>query len=1098
MHSVVCQTKLLQFSMRSVWKQKRDAEKGRERPAKKRAQQGLAKLAAAFKNLFLSKKRRTSWGGTRNVSNSSPGERRSFEGFLYEPDGIAKPDPPKTPSRNKKQSIPHALADVGVVDTPVAVSTRSSEPRRPAGRPPMWKAYRLNGKDGFWLSSRQKNDLLEKDLKQHFELKRVKAKLAKAKAKLARFEKESKKKLKVPKSAKVAVAALLQAKRVSASNVPDVIAICSYYLTGRIRPEHLMAASTVLDYTRDAGEVCRQRLLTFIGKHKLPFFIGSDMSNRGGAIASYLISYLWESKPVKKFFTFERMEDKGAEAIADGIARIARLFEKSGGIFYGISSDGPNVMVGIRGGVGIKLSEKFHKYIRHDRCEHHASACVLRVLESVWPAQLGVESVTQLGYLCWYILNEDWDMYRAYMIEFIEDSPVPENVAPHKIGRKELLKRFSSGPTGIQEAKKMLVKPDKPTGSRWRTLSNMIIFIWRFREALRWAFDRKRCLEGVGGSTPGSIAAMCGQWIKWCSSWRLVALCEIAREFIISFWKPHDDKISLRDLIYGCSDSFKVFTRPMRALLLVESVNAWVKQLEEGEMPPSFEKTVEAFGEEKREEVKQLYLTIYRRAKNAVHHNYGPYLQGMLVMAGVADPEFLPILWEAMSHWKGHKRKSLERSKKGKLLQEWLSETEQLNAMEKKEFQIYSSPAHLDHLYQLFMLVRSDGGAAKLVHMMKESAPENPLAFVVSRWAGAMSHTQAVERSFLDWDQMNDNSLGRNLKKATVAPGKKTRADVTSARTLFRTTLTEANDSTLAKHVVGDVAAEVEDEDLEDKPAPKKSKKARLTAKKDVIRVMEKAFEEMTYSKAELSDARSVTKRTQSYLQKPRLGVAPEMIEVLAMLDQTVAGWEAPQKDLAILIAEGEGMDVSLETLCSATCLKNSESRRGNPGLLVQCCLCSRNFHVKCLQADGSLSKTEKLTKEVVKRLRYCCAECKIDVAEDVEELEDEDEADLGSEVEEADTQPFALSQQQRKRGRNPAIKENNARPYKNPRAKEKKNKKMSTCVLAFLFWSHWTSLVMIHVGKANTKLLTGSEWKIKNGKFLLAEKWALRLVLFR
>lgn len=60
-------------------------------------------------------------------------------------------------------------------------------------------------------------------------------------------------KLKVAKSRKATVASILQAKGVSGSNVPEVIAIVPKYLLGHT-PDNLMAPCTALDYVRDVGD----------------------------------------------------------------------------------------------------------------------------------------------------------------------------------------------------------------------------------------------------------------------------------------------------------------------------------------------------------------------------------------------------------------------------------------------------------------------------------------------------------------------------------------------------------------------------------------------------------------------------------------------------------------------------------------------------------------------------------------------------------------------------------------------------------------------------------------------------------------------------
>ena len=81
----------------------------------------------------------------------------------------------------------------------------------------------------------------------------------------------------------------------------------------------------------------------------------------------------------------------------------------------GLSSDAPNVMVGKDSGVGVLLCEKLGHFIRHDTCELHASANLLKTIEMVWPMQMNIPSVTQFCYLSWYILNSDWDLFKSIL-----------------------------------------------------------------------------------------------------------------------------------------------------------------------------------------------------------------------------------------------------------------------------------------------------------------------------------------------------------------------------------------------------------------------------------------------------------------------------------------------------------------------------------------------------------------------------------------------------------------------------------------------------------------------------------------------------------
>lgn len=905
-------------------------------------------------------------GGSRDMSSRSHSPATPVLGFMYEDGGIACRDPPKCKSRNSRSTKSPSISTV-----------QASVVKRPRpGRPIVWKRMKRHGRSVYIITERTFKATEKKDRHHAMKIKELKARI---RALQKQVDAAEGKKLKVPKRLKATVASILQAKGVSGSNVPEVIAIVSKYLLGYTRPEHLMAPSTALDYVRDVGEVLRNRSLELVGSKRLGFFIAHDGSNRGGDIGSNVISYLHEGKPIRKFFCFERMEEKTAKAIASAIIQIADSFMAKGGTFLGISSDAPNVMVGVHGGVGVLLSQHYGRYIRHDRCHHHASACVLRVLESMWPAQMNVESVTQLSYLCWYILNVDWDTYEKFLIDAMKDDK-DEAI-------QEMLGRFEGG---LDEAIKKLRKPVKPSGSRWRTLSDMIVFVYRYREALRRAFDKKRVDAGVGASTPGSEAAMCTQWIKWASSPKLCALLNVAREFIQDFWNQHDKRIQEVDLLYGNPDCFGVYFRPLRSLRFVMDSDARVKDLLDGNVPQSFDVLVTAFGNSNSFACKGLLQRLYKRARNAVYRNYGPYLQGALVLAGVGDPDFVFILWEALSYLNDHDAKPKDRTPEGTVLESWLRKQE-LDRFENEYFKSMTSVVQLNRLKKLVDLLEEKGRDAFVEHV-KNPPSNNPFLDIVRSWAPALSHTQDVERTFLAWDQMNVNSMGRNLKKATAATGKRLRQELINGRVLTREMLGEASSRVRVKQNLQDAfnAAEEEghesedrgsaDEDLEEQKKDGKRKKlARLRAKRDIIAAVDFAYEDMQVTDQELLQAREVTRKRQKYLQKPHMGIAQEMLDVWELLDRCVEGWEAPQKQLSELIVEGECLDITLETTCSGNCLKTGENNRGRPSLTVKCSDCERNFHVICMQEEGVLDKHKKFTDKIISSLKIVCPDCRFD-----------------------------------------------------------------------------------------------------------------------
>ncbi len=251
----------------------------------------------------------------------------------------------------------------------------------------------------------------------------------------------------------------------------------------------------------------------------------------------------------------------------------------------GFSSDAPVTMVGVRGGVGALLMERAG-FVRHDTCEFHASARLLAVINSVWPPQMNVPSVSQYVYLLWYILNDDWELFRGRIVRFLNGPP--------DAGRAALLMRFSgrSDAERLNEALETLKKPEKPNVLRWNTLADIILFAPMYLEALQSALDEERVNAGANAPT-GSIPAMCAQWLKWSGSPKLLALVSMAHEFVVDVWQPADKLIALDDTHYGVRGCFKTFSRPSRVLDVLMQIES---RLDNVRALASFDGVVNAFG----------------------------------------------------------------------------------------------------------------------------------------------------------------------------------------------------------------------------------------------------------------------------------------------------------------------------------------------------------------------------------------------------------------------------------------------------------------------------------------------------------------------
>lgn len=209
-----------------------------------------------------------------------------------------------------------------------------------------------------------------------------------------------------------------------------------------------------------------------IGQEKCTFFVGIDMSSRGGSLGAYGISSQDEMGKIEHaFYGFDRPSSGSAETLADGLLAVVDVLTKAGGIFGGFGSDAPSTMVGSINGVAAQVMAKVG-YVRHDTCEFHASARVLAILEKVFPGQMNVPSTTQFWYLAWYILNSDWKLLPGRVVDCLKEDPSPA-----------LLGRFSGNnkKERVAAALERLGKPDKPMAARLTRCGSLICIGKHFR-----------------------------------------------------------------------------------------------------------------------------------------------------------------------------------------------------------------------------------------------------------------------------------------------------------------------------------------------------------------------------------------------------------------------------------------------------------------------------------------------------------------------------------------------------------------------------------------------------------------------------------------
>jgi len=431
-------------------------------------------------------KRRLKLAGGRTPPplGSSPGSR-PVGGFL---DPVA--DPPRTRGKNYRHEMPTGL---DFPETPVKSFSRACRAGAPTKRP---QVMTFHGKTGFFLKKQQYMRLINARNQLHLEVRNLKTRLER---KFAR-KKESQ---------RVALASLLLIDGVSATKIPHVISSVLLYALDRVPKKLVFSSSTALRDVRTAGFAIKSRLVERVCKTRpLPFFVGFDTSGRGGHLGAFVVSYIKKGQPCHEFFGFDRPSGSTAPDFLVSLLSVVSQLQDGGGVFGGFSTDAPNVMVGNDGGLGTLVLEQYPS-ARHDTCEHHASARLLAVLDSIWPPVMNVPSVSQFLYLTWYILNEDWDLHRARMLQFLDQPGPPSDV-------KAVVSRFKSR----EDAKDHVKKPLKPNKLRWATLAGIVKFVPLFLEALRFTFNQERVNAGANVQ-PCSVASMCIQWIKWSGSCRL-------------------------------------------------------------------------------------------------------------------------------------------------------------------------------------------------------------------------------------------------------------------------------------------------------------------------------------------------------------------------------------------------------------------------------------------------------------------------------------------------------------------------------------------------------------------------------------------------
>jgi hypothetical protein len=797
---------------------------------------------------------------------------------------------------------------------------------RRAGAPTTaFHSGKFRGKAGVWLARKAYHRLLKGRERAESKLKHVEKQVRQL------YQRP-------PKNLRRATASLLLASGVSARKVPYVLAVTGLYHVGVVPEKHLFASQTALDDVRVIGACLKNQLVAKIGQGKRTFFLGIDTSSRGGSLGAYVISSQNEMGKIEHaFYGFDRPSSGSAETLADGLLAVVDVLTKAGGIFGGFGSDAPATMVGSLNGVAAHVMAQVG-YVRHDTCEFHASARVLAILEKVFPGQMNVPSTTQFWYLAWYILNSDWKLFRGRIVDYLKGDPSPA-----------LLGRFSGNnmKERVDAALEHLGKPDKPMAARWRTMADTMWFVDLYWEALQAAFESERQTGGVNAK-PGSVAAMCNQWIKWSGSKKLRALCNVALEFVNDIWWPFEQLIGVDDEDFGVAGCNRVHSRPRRVLeqlMLVEDRLADLQSLD------SFSIVLAAFGEERRDEVVRLYRHLYQLTKESILRNSGRYLTGIHALGGLADPDFVPVIFEALSHFLGKRKKPLQTAEGQRLLQCFLDA--KLGDAEREVFEQLIEGNCWKSVELLVAKVKESRGG--FVAMIKQAPRENHLLWTLRSWRAALSNTQRVEKSFLDFDHQTRGS-GNSKSKATEPAGKGASTVTVESKVLVKSVMNDSVETVLAQ-----------------RKEPKEQKV--VASKKDIVKQVGLDFERLDFSGDDVERGRAAAQNAQEFSREPRKGISAEIQAVFAALARDVEGWKGPRLVFADLLRSGERFDISLSTECSADCLLIEKlSKKGRKPDSVICASCKRPFHLKCMASERVLE--EGTTQKDLHGINFLCGGC--------------------------------------------------------------------------------------------------------------------------
>jgi len=762
--------------------------------------------------------------------------------------------------------------------------------------------------------------------------------------------------------------------RISARQIPFVAALCALYFVGEVSPKNVSVPATVLKDVRQVSICLKEKLRKFICDGRIRYSLGFDSSSRGGKITSICVSYFRANSnaPVVEFVEFRALFGDKAPDYVEMLQQVIRYF--NGGIFCGIATDNTNCMSGHNGGVGALLQEKLGRFVRHDTCELHASASVIRVIESVWPPTKGRLSVTQFIYLAWYLLNLDWKMCRTYMEELLKAD------RESMLTRIKLFLKVAHPNLNLEAAAAKLLesgilqKPEKPSSMRWGTMAATFVYVFRFCDVLSCVFETVREKLGPGG--PGSMSAMCMEWVRWSGSKKLRASLALCVDFIENLWKQYDEPVYARNELWDDSNHFQVCFRPKRALDYLVDAETRRSHFTSSDW---YRGMMDAFGNAP--EVDAFVRNFYDLVCNRIRGNYGRYFSGIYALSGFGDPYFACDCWQAFVSWTGfdiHRETLTHLSVRAQRLKMELGKSK-LDVHHQTMFESTATESFFLDAWALVEIIWNKPVSAKLVQDYADAVEHlslqgNTAAKFIVACRIFLSTTQSIEHTFSTYD--NQPSRAKSFKtKASQAAGGAPHATLASARVLIANATQRVHQEITKTQT---------------------KKRARIEAKSDIIHATKLVFDDLTFNKEDLQRAKEIDEK----MVAPRTSCRNTLSvghrrKFLDYMDKQAATKAPARKTMNDLLDEGEKLPVSLALECfgSETCLsKAKQSTKGRRPNSIRCTECQRPYHVNCLMASELITKRDMANKTFAESFIGPC--CNAELFAELEERERGDSDD--------------------------------------------------------------------------------------------------------